>query len=131
MEKSWKGKKFKKPFFFKCVLISTLIIIIIIIIKLFEEVPLITGNTGQDGSYLAELLLEKSYQVHIIKRRSYLFNKNRIDHLYQDLHKFKTYDSKMIYENMYKPVQVFDGRNILDTQELTAIGFKIKAIDIG
>lgn len=47
---------------------------------------LITGVTGQDGSYLAELLLNKGYQVHGIKRRSSLFNTDRIDHLYQDPH---------------------------------------------
>jgi GDPmannose 4,6-dehydratase len=47
---------------------------------------LITGITGQDGSYLAELLLEKGYEVHGIKRRSSLFNTGRIDHIYQDPH---------------------------------------------
>ena len=47
---------------------------------------LITGITGQDGSYLAELLLEKGYQVHGIMRRSSSFNTERIDHLYQDTH---------------------------------------------
>lgn len=47
---------------------------------------LITGVTGQDGAYLAELLLEKGYRVHGIKRRSSLFNTDRIDHLYQDPH---------------------------------------------
>jgi len=47
---------------------------------------LITGITGQDGSYLAEFLLEKGYQVHGIKRRSSLFNTKRIDHIYQDPH---------------------------------------------
>jgi len=47
---------------------------------------LITGITGQDGAYLAELLLEKDYEVHGIKRRSSLFNTGRIDHLYQDPH---------------------------------------------
>lgn len=47
---------------------------------------LITGITGQDGAYLAELLLSKGYEVHGIKRRSSLFNTDRIDHLYQDLH---------------------------------------------
>ena len=47
---------------------------------------LITGITGQDGAYLAELLLNKDYQVHGIKRRSSLFNTDRIDHLYQDPH---------------------------------------------
>lgn len=48
---------------------------------------LITGVTGQDGSYLAELLLEKGYDVHAIKRRSSSFNSGRIDHLYEDPHK--------------------------------------------
>ncbi len=47
---------------------------------------LITGITGQDGSYLAELLLEKGYEVHGIKRRASLFNTQRIDHIYQDPH---------------------------------------------
>jgi len=47
---------------------------------------LITGVTGQDGAYLAELLLEKGYEVHGLKRRSSLFNTARIDHLYQDPH---------------------------------------------
>jgi GDPmannose 4,6-dehydratase len=47
---------------------------------------LITGITGQDGMYLAELLLKKGYQVHGIKRRASLFNTDRIDHLYQDPH---------------------------------------------
>ncbi|AYA36881.1 GDP-mannose 4,6-dehydratase [Hymenobacter oligotrophus] len=47
---------------------------------------LLTGITGQDGSYLAELLLSKGYEVHGIKRRSSLFNTERIDHLYQDPH---------------------------------------------
>ncbi|MDZ3838804.1 MAG: GDP-mannose 4,6-dehydratase, partial [Rhodospirillales bacterium] len=47
---------------------------------------LITGVTGQDGAYLAELLLDKGYEVHGIKRRTSLFNTDRIDHLYQDPH---------------------------------------------
>ncbi len=47
---------------------------------------LITGITGQDGAYLAELLLEKGYEVHGVKRRASLFNTDRIDHLYQDPH---------------------------------------------
>ena len=47
---------------------------------------LITGITGQDGSYLAEFLLEKGYDVHGIKRRSSLFNTGRIDHIYTDPH---------------------------------------------
>lgn len=51
-----------------------------------QRVALITGVTGQDGSYLAEFLLKKGYKVHGIKRRSSLFNTDRIDHLYQDPH---------------------------------------------
>jgi len=50
------------------------------------KVALITGITGQDGAYLAELLLSKGYMVHGVKRRSSLFNTDRIDHLYQDPH---------------------------------------------
>ena len=53
---------------------------------------LITGVTGQDGSYLAELLLEKGYEVHGIKRRASSFNSSRIEQLYKDIHdesKFK------------------------------------------
>ncbi len=51
-----------------------------------SKVALITGITGQDGSYLAELLLEKGYEVHGIKRRASSFNTERIDHIYQDPH---------------------------------------------
>src|SRR5664279_3676126 len=51
-----------------------------------KRIALITGITGQDGSYLAEFLLEKDYQVHGIKRRSSSFNTERIDHLYHDPH---------------------------------------------
>jgi GDPmannose 4,6-dehydratase len=51
-----------------------------------KKIALITGITGQDGAYLAELLLSKGYEVHGIKRRSSLFNTDRIDHLYQDPH---------------------------------------------
>lgn len=52
-----------------------------------DKVALITGVTGQDGAYLAELLLNKGYTVHGVKRRSSSFNTGRIDHLYQDFHK--------------------------------------------
>ena len=50
------------------------------------KVALITGITGQDGSYLAEFLLAKGYEVHGIKRRASSFNTQRIDHIYQDHH---------------------------------------------
>ena len=51
-----------------------------------QKIALITGITGQDGSYLAEFLLEKNYEVHGIKRRSSSLNTQRIDHLYEDPH---------------------------------------------
>jgi GDPmannose 4,6-dehydratase len=51
-----------------------------------DQVALITGVTGQDGAYLAEMLLNKGYIVHGIKRRSSTFNTGRVDHLYRDLH---------------------------------------------
>jgi GDPmannose 4,6-dehydratase len=51
-----------------------------------SKIALITGVTGQDGAYLAEFLLNKGYEVHGIKRRTSLFNTDRIDHLYQDPH---------------------------------------------
>ncbi len=50
------------------------------------KTALVTGITGQDGSYLAELLLEKGYEVHGIKRRASSLNTSRIDHIYQDPH---------------------------------------------
>jgi GDPmannose 4,6-dehydratase len=64
-----------------------------------SKVALITGVTGQDGAYLSELLLEKGYEVHGIKRRSSLFNTDRIDHLYQDPHE-KNVKFKLHYGDM-------------------------------
>lgn len=63
------------------------------------KTALITGITGQDGAYLAELLLEKGYMVHGIKRRSSLINTDRVDHLYQDPHE-KNVRFKMHYGDM-------------------------------
>ena len=63
------------------------------------KTALITGITGQDGAYLAELLLEKGYMVHGIKRRSSLINTDRIDHLYMDLHE-KNVRFKLHYGDM-------------------------------
>jgi GDPmannose 4,6-dehydratase len=60
---------------------------------------LITGITGQDGAYLAELLLSKGYYVHGIKRRSSMFNTDRIDHLYQDQHE-KNINFKLHYGDL-------------------------------
>lgn len=63
------------------------------------KVALITGITGQDGAYLAEILLSKGYFVHGIKRRSSLFNTDRIDHLYQDPHE-KNVNLKLHYGDL-------------------------------
>jgi len=57
-----------------------------------KKIALITGITGQDGSYLAEFLLNKEYEVHGIKRRASSFNTDRIDHIYEDPHS----DSKQL-----------------------------------
>lgn len=59
-------------------------------VELRSKRALITGVTGQDGAYLAELLLAKGYEVHGVKRRSSSFNTERVDHLYQDPHEGKT-----------------------------------------
>lgn len=64
-----------------------------------KKTALITGITGQDGAYLAELLLEKCYAVHGIRRRGSLFNTDRIDHLYHDPHE-KGYDLTLHYGDM-------------------------------
>ncbi len=64
-----------------------------------KKIALITGVTGQDGSYLAELLLEKGYEVHGVKRRASLFNTQRIDHLYQDPRHART-DFRLHYGDM-------------------------------
>ena len=66
---------------------------------------LITGITGQDGAYLAELLLSKGYEVHGLKRRSSLFNTDRIDHLYQDPHEDKV-NLKLHYGDLTDSVNV-------------------------
>ena len=66
---------------------------------------LITGITGQDGAYLAESLISKGYEVHGIKRRSSLFNTDRIDHLYQDLHE-KNVKLKLHYGDLSDAVNL-------------------------
>lgn len=64
-----------------------------------SKIALVTGITGQDGAYLAELLLEKGYMVHGVKRRASLFNTDRIDHLYQDRHQ-KNVQLKLHYGDL-------------------------------
>jgi GDPmannose 4,6-dehydratase len=96
-----------------------------------KKVALITGITGQDGAYLAENLLKKGYEVHGIKRRSSLFNTDRIDHLYQDphmgdrrliLHYGDLTDSSSLVHIMQKvqPVEVYN----LAAQSHVAVSFE-------
>lgn len=77
--------KIEKNFFFFLFIVKYCLLVMGMRIKM-GKVALITGITGQDGSYLAELLLDKGYDVHGMKRRSSSFNTSRIDHLYQDTH---------------------------------------------
>src|SRR5580692_11087127 len=96
-----------------------------------KKIALITGITGQDGAYLAEFLLKKDYIVHGIKRRSSLFNTDRIDHLYQDphigdrrliLHYGDLTDSSSLVHIMQKvqPVEVYN----LAAQSHVAVSFE-------
>ena len=96
-----------------------------------SPVALISGITGQDGSYLAEFLLGKGYEVHGIKRRASTFNTSRIDHLYQDPHKPDTKfflhfgdltDSSSIYRiiELVKPDEIYN----LGAQSHVAVSFE-------
>ena len=97
-----------------------------------KKKALITGVTGQDGSYLAELLLDKGYEVHGIKRRSSLINTHRIDHLYQDpqvknrkfiLHFGDLTDTSCILRivNEVKPDEIYN----LGAQSHVAVSFEL------
>src|ERR1700753_2651970 len=92
---------------------------------------LITGVTGQDGAYLAELLLEKGYEVHGIKRRASSFNTDRIDHLYQDRHeqqvKFHLHDGDLTdATNLIRIMQMVQPDEIynLAAQSHVAVSFE-------
>ena len=96
-----------------------------------KKVALITGITGQDGSYLAELLLEKGYEVHGIKRRSSTFNTSRIDSLYQDPHDnnkkfFLHYGDLIDSTNILKIIQKIQPDEIynLGAQSQVAVSFE-------
>ncbi len=96
-----------------------------------KKVALITGITGQDGSYLAELLLEKGYEVHGLKRRSSSFNTSRIDNLYQDPHekdaKFILHYGDLIDStNIMKLIQKIQPNEIynLGAQSHVAVSFE-------
>ena len=70
-----------------------------------KKIALIFGITGQDGSYLAELLLKKNYIVHGVKRRSSSINTSRIDHIYQDPHE-KNYTFRLHYGDITDSLSV-------------------------
>ena len=96
-----------------------------------EKTALITGITGQDGSYLAELLLSKGYKVHGIKRRSSSFNSSRIDHIFQDPHEshknfFLHYGDLTDSTNLIKLVQLIQPDEIynLGAQSHVAVSFE-------
>ena len=96
-----------------------------------NKVALITGITGQDGSYLAELLLDKGYIVHGLKRRSSSFNTSRIDHLYQDPHEndpkfFLHYGDLIDSTNIMKLIQKIQPDEIynLGAQSHVAVSFE-------
>ncbi len=96
-----------------------------------SKVALITGVTGQDGSYLAELLLEKGYIVHGLKRRSSSFNTSRIDHLYQDPHESNAnfilhYGDLIDSTNIIKVIQKIQPDEIynLGAQSHVAVSFE-------
>jgi GDPmannose 4,6-dehydratase len=69
------------------------------------KTALISGDTDQDGAYLAEFLLNKGYVVHGVKRRASLFNTGRIDHLYQD-HQFSHRNFALHYGNLTDPTNL-------------------------
>ena len=82
---------------------------------------LITGITGQDGAYLAELLLEKGYEVHGIKRRSSMFNTQRVDHLYEDPHD-KGIRFKLHYGDLTDSVNIVQIINEVQPDEIYNLG---------
>ena len=91
-----------------------------------NKVALITGITGQDGSYLASLLVEKGYLVHGIKRRSSSFNTERVEHLYQDPHEsgsrfFLHYGDMTDGTNLIRVIQETQPHEITETRSIFAV----------
>ena len=96
-----------------------------------KKKALITGITGQDGSYLAEFLLQKGYEVHGLKRRSSSFNTERIDHLYKDPHEmdnnlFLHYGDLTDSSNIIRTIQNIKPQEIynLGAQSHVAVSFE-------
>jgi GDPmannose 4,6-dehydratase len=86
-----------------------------------KKKALITGITGQDGSYLLELLLSKGYEVHGIKRRASSFNTQRIDHLYKDIHENDA-KLKLHYGDLTDAVNIFTLINKVEPDEIYNLG---------
>ena len=86
-----------------------------------KKVALITGITGQDGSYLAEFLLEKGYIVHGIKRRSSSLNTQRLDHIYQDPH-IKNANFKLHYGDLTDSSNVVSAIQAMQPDEIYNLG---------
>ena len=99
------------------------------------KTALITGITGQDGSYLAELLIDKGYMVHGIKRRASSFNTQRIDHIYQDQHNAKL-NFKLHYgdltdtSNIIRIVQETQPDEIYNLGAISFVGLSFKQPEI-
>ena len=92
---------------------------------MMSKVALITGITGQDGSYLAELLLEKGYEVHGIVRRASLINTHRIDHIYEQIHlHYGDLTDAMSVTNLIKDVEPDEIYN-LGAQSHVKVSFEI------
>ena len=92
---------------------------------------LITGITGQDGSYLAEFLLEKGYEVHGIKRRASSFNTQRIDHIFQDPHEknksfFLHYGDLTDSSNLTRILESVKPDEVYNLQDVKVVAQKLK-----
>lgn len=87
-----------------------------------RKIALITGITGQDGSYLAEFLLDKGYQVNGIIRRSSSFNTKRIDHIYQDEHRVENYNFRLHYGDLSDPSGIFNLIQKIQPDEIYNLG---------
>src|ERR1700719_4863769 len=102
-----------------------------------DRIAFITGVTGQDGAYLAELLLGKGYVVHGVKRRSSSFNTERVDHLYHDLHEgnvrfFLHYGDMTDATNLIRIVQDVRATEIynLAAQSHVQVSFETRSIPL-
>ena len=96
------------------------------------KVALVTGITGQDGSYLAEFLLYKGYEVHGLIRRSSSFNTGRIEHLYKDPHEkgvrlFLHYEDMTTLDSVHNLLDKLNANTALFREGITNVGYSIKS----